>query len=174
MQNTIRIITLSLFLFFLLLESTQASALLISGVYGSLLLGLDPQTQILTGYYLNGTGLDSKHGGPQFRCSFYLRGTKTSEGFNINTWFPGDPTTTQVSGKILLPGAASAASTSVIVKLNQMPGGCGMVDPELAQSDGETFTQDALGHWSEIRVVSAPRLQAHAGLTSLAAMRYAS
>lgn len=128
-----------------------ASASNLSGVYGSLTLGLDPQSQELTGYYQNGTGMDAEGKGPQFNCTFFLRGKKSGDSYQVQTWFPGDPTSTKIKGQLKVSGGAIA------LKLSELPGGCAMVDPDLAKPEGESMTQDATGNWIGIRVISAKR-----------------
>lgn len=123
----------------------------LSGVYGSLTLGLDPQSQELTGYYQNGTGLDAEGKGPQFNCTFFLRGKKSGDSYKVQTWFPGDPAATKISGQLKADGAA------IVLKLSELPGGCAMVDPDLAKPEGETMPQDSPGTWTGVRVISAKR-----------------
>ena len=103
-----------------------------SGVYGELTLGVDPQGQALSGYYENGTGSNGS-GGPQFSCLFYLLGKKTgNDVYAVQTWFPGDSKKEIIAGELRFTAAAGGNPASVQLKLKQEPGGCGMVDPDLA------------------------------------------
>jgi len=137
----------------------EANALAASGVYGELLLGVDPQTQAMTGYYLNGTGMNSQNNGPQFSCIFYLTGKKAGESWAIQTWFPADAKKSIISGEIrFLPGAAGKPP-AIALKLKEAPPGCAMAAPDLAQAEGENLPLDTPGQWTEVRVVAAK--QAH-------------
>ncbi|MCE9624569.1 MAG: hypothetical protein K8R69_03805 [Deltaproteobacteria bacterium] len=128
----------------------------ISGVYGELTVGVDPQNQSLSGYYQNGTGSNGS-GGSQFSCLFYLVGKKQGAAYAIQTWFPGDGKKEVIAGELRFISAAGAEPASVQLKLKQEPGGCGMVDPDLASTEGSRLIQDAAGQWKSVRVVSAKR-----------------
>jgi hypothetical protein len=106
----------------------------------------------LTGYYLNGTGA-GPGGGPQFSCIFYLTGRQQGEVYAVQSWFPGDRKSKQViAGELrFLPGTPA----SVQLKLKTEPGGCGMVDPDLAKPEGSTLRLDTPGTWREVRVAAA-------------------
>ncbi|MFO1463278.1 MAG: hypothetical protein U1F66_05840 [bacterium] len=129
-----------------------------SGVYGELTLGYDPQSQTLSGYYQNGTGQDASGQGPLFSCIFALLGKRQGEGFAVQTWFPGEGKAQQViSGRLQFLAGAGAEPGSVRLKLDEEPGGCGMVDPDLAKAEGSQRTLDTPGSWTAVRVVSAKR-----------------
>lgn len=128
-----------------------------SGVYAELLVGVDPQTQTVTGYYQNGTGSNADHSGPQFSCVFYLVGKKTGESYAVQTWFPGDPKLKKLIGGELRWTAGEGKNPALLLKLKELPGGCGMVDPDLASPQGEQMLLDTPGQWREVRVVAAKR-----------------
>jgi len=139
------------------LSAFSASAS-VSGVYGELTLGFDSQTQAVTGYYVNGTGSNPNGNGPQFNCIFYLAGKKTGDTVAIQTWFPGDPKNTKIAGELhLTPDSSGSKAAGLSLKLKEEPGGCGMVEPDLASPQGTQLSQDSSGAWIEVRVVSAPR-----------------
>jgi hypothetical protein len=47
------------------------------------------------------------------------------------------------------------------LKLETLPGGCGMTDPTLAKGDGEELTLSAPGKWKSVRGISATRAYFH-------------
>ena len=56
-------------LLFLAAASAKATPAVAPGDYGDLLLGYDGASDVVTGYFLSGTG-DNGEGGPQFTCAF--------------------------------------------------------------------------------------------------------
>lgn len=155
-MNLISKAALAVLFAFLPLPAIGAAAS-VSGVYGELTVGFDSQTQTVTGYYVNGTGSNPSGNGPQFSCIFYLSGKKTGAAVAIQTWFPGDPKNTKIAGELQWVPASGGKAAGLSLKLKEEPGGCGMVDPDLASPQGSQLSQDASGAWIEVRVVSAAR-----------------
>ena len=125
-----------------------------SGIYGELQIGVDPKTNVVTGYYVSGTGVSPDGSGPQFSCIFYLTGKKEGEKASVETYFPGDKKREIIPGELqFLPEAG--IGPALRLKMKALPGGCAMVAPTL--KEGEQMTRTKAGEWVEIRVVKAKR-----------------
>ncbi|MFO1518243.1 MAG: hypothetical protein U1F57_01040 [bacterium] len=133
----------------------------ISGVYDNLIVGVDPQTQTVTGHYENATGWDEKSNAPRFSCIFYLSGKKEGDHYRVKTWFPGYKKEEVARFGDLIEGTLQFGEqdkkTTVTLKLQGEHGGCWNVDPQLKEKEGETFFPVVTGTWKEIRIVSAPK-----------------
>lgn len=120
-----------------------------SGVYSSLVLGIDPQTKELTGFYSNGTG-EAAGGGPAFTCEFFMKGVPVGDEYTIVTWFPGE--------KDIINGTLSfhekGDARSVELKLDSDPPGCANV-AELTKGESAQLTKP--GDWQAVRIVSADK-----------------
>lgn len=132
----------------LLLQVTGAIASPVSGVYGELLLAVDPTRRLITGYF------ESYTGSGQFGCIFYLRGDLTGQISKIKTWFPDEKDPKSVIEGVLEQTPVDGAP-AVSVKLNAEHGGCWNVQHFAA--DVRPFSLRAYGDWKEIRVVSSRR-----------------
>ncbi len=130
----------------------QKSSSIVSGEYGSILLGVDSNGK-LTGYFSEGTG-EGIGGKPQFSCEFFISGDKQTDGnYKIKTWYPGDKDV--IGGELKL--VEENGKKSVNLKLDSEHGGCGNVNPMISRGDGETFELTEVGNWESIRVVSAKK-----------------
>ena len=129
-----------------------------SGSYDTLLAGIDEQSGVLTGYFEDGTGWDESTKSPRFMCEFFLYGKRQGDAYQITTWYPNDAEATiKGSLKFMTDGGVSKAR----LKLEKLPGGCGMTDPTLAKADGEELTLSAPGKWKSVRGISAARAYFH-------------
>lgn len=123
-----------------------------SGLYDSLILGFDPGTRILTGYFQEtrrGNGTDEA---PQFSCAFALLGTVDGEGAPIATWFPEDDE--------VIAGAVTLGEDSVALKLTTASGGCAMVVGDLVTRP-YVLRKIAEGTWTSVRVVRSTSAALH-------------
>ena len=125
-----------------------------SGDYDNLLLiGVDENSGVLTGYFEDSVGWDERTQTPRFTCAFFLYGRLRGDAYEITTWYPGmgDPIKGQL--KFVTVDNLSRAQ----IKLEELPGGCGMAHPSLAQVDGDALQLSAPGNWTSVRAVSARR-----------------
>jgi hypothetical protein len=147
-------------LLFLFLSAGQVWAQVSSGDYEGLLIGADPSSKIITGYYENFTGMDQASGKPLFSCIFYLRGTMEGDPpYKIETWFPGDKTRSHLIAGTLIPEQTDGTS-SLRIGLKTEHGGCWNVQ-HFADKEGAVFSLDASGKWSAIRVISSAKAYFH-------------
>lgn len=141
------------------LAGAPASAVppLSSGASFDFVLGVDPATRAITGYYESGTGYDPETGGPRFTCIFFLRGEATGEPpFRIRTWFPRDKDDSDT-----IEGEIWADEGGVRVKLKDEHGGCWNVQ-HFADEGGSVFRVGwEKGAWHAVRVVSAEKTHFH-------------
>jgi hypothetical protein len=76
--------------------TAHAQRSMVSGDYGDgMLIGVDPATQAVTGYFSAQTGQG------QFSCIFYLTGKLGSAKIPVSTYFPGTPAE-KIKGDLLL------------------------------------------------------------------------
>jgi hypothetical protein len=149
-----------LFLSSVLFGAGSLGAQIVSGDYEELLIGADPKTGTVTGYYENFTGFDQSTGAPRFSCIFFLRGSmQGAPPFEIETWFPADKTRENLIQGTLNP-AQTDGSASMKIKLEKEHGGCPNVQ-KFAEKGGAEFRLDNPGKWFAIRVVSAAKSHFH-------------
>ena len=125
------------------------------GAYGGLLLGYDPSTQVVSGYFQTGTGLsdwDNPDSGPQFTCIFYLKGKYQGDQATIETFDPATPRDDLISGTLTV-----GKDGSVKISLPEDHGGCGMAWSFTKDSALTTFSLDTARPWTQIRVVRSKR-----------------
>jgi len=118
-----------------------------SGQYDELLIGIDQDNGVVTGFYENATGWDEKTKTPRFVCSFYLYGEQRGDSFKISTWWPGDDLEDTINGELRFN-----ADGSVSVRLESEHGGCWNVN-HFADKDPSNHSLDKPGSWTSIRVV---------------------
>lgn len=129
-----------------------------SGNYDNLLLiGVDENSGELTGYFEDSVGWDEQTKSPRFTCAFLLYGRLRGDAYQITTWYPdmGDPIKGQL--KFVTVDNLSRAQ----IKLEELPGGCGMAHPSLAQDGGDALELSAPGNWTSVRGVSAKQAFFH-------------
>jgi hypothetical protein len=132
-----------------------------SGVYDSLLIGVDEKSGLVTGYFEESTGWDEQTKSPRFTCAFFLYGKLQGDVYQITTWYPGLPHVPNVPDKIKgrLKFVTVNGLQKAHVKLEEEPGGCGMAHPFMP--DGGDFELSTPGAWSSVRLVSARRAYFH-------------
>ena len=118
-----------------------------TGVYSDgLLLGFDPTTRIVSGYYHSETGEG------QFSCIFFVVGKLSGSGSIISTYFPEDPASDLIKGKLLVD-----ASQKLTLRLQSEHGGCGNVRHFADAADPAEFTLDSGHAWTAVAVVKSER-----------------
>lgn len=127
-----------------------------SGSYAPLLVGIDPATGTLTGFFASHTGWDEERQAPKFHCVFALHGRYVDGVYQVQTWYPG--TTEVVSGIITFSYADR--QWRLHMQLTDTHGGCWNAY-RLDTQQGNAFTRDTAGAWLAVRVVSAPRAYFH-------------
>lgn len=129
-----------------------------SGNYDNLLLiGVDENSGELTGYFEDAVGWDESTKSARFTCAFFLYGRLRGDAYEITTWYPemGDPIKGQL--KFVTVDNLSRAQ----IKLEELPGGCGMAHPSLAQDGGDELELSAPGNWTSVRAISAKQAFFH-------------
>lgn len=129
-----------------------------SGNYDNLLLiGVDENSGELTGYFEESVGWDERAKSPRFTCAFFLYGRLRGDAYEIATWYPdmGDP----INGKLKFVTVDNLSRAQI--KLEELPGGCGMAHPSLAQDGGDELELSAHGNWTSVRAVSAKQAFFH-------------
>jgi hypothetical protein len=131
----------------------SAATTIASGDYNGLLIAVDSDRQLITGYF------DSTTGNGQFSCIFYIRGNINSSNNKIKTWFP-DETDPQLVIEGVIEKTSVNGKPAVIVKLKEEHGGCWNVQ-RFAEKDSTPFNLTTINDWKEIRVVSSRRAYFH-------------
>lgn len=129
-----------------------------SGHYSAMTLGIDPQTQGISGHYESHTGWDEMLQAPRFTCSFYFTGQRQAEGYRIQSWSPDAPNATdRINGNLSF--TTQAGSPSILVQLEEDHGGCWNV--QHFTGSGATLRLDQAGDWQTVRIVAQPRAYFH-------------
>ncbi|MGB7923920.1 MAG: hypothetical protein WCF57_11805 [Pyrinomonadaceae bacterium] len=125
----------------------------ISGNYDNeLMIGVDEKSGLLTGYFETGTGWDESTKSPRFVCAFFIYGKSQADAYQITAWHPdGMEATIKGRLKFLTVGGVAKAH----IKLDELPGGCGMANPSLAQDAGSELSLSIPARWTSVRAVSA-------------------
>jgi hypothetical protein len=124
-----------------------------SGDNGMLMVAVDPETRIITGYFNAYVGFDDPSEGPHFDCTFYFRSVAAGkQPYQIKSWFPGDEDS--IAGTIVF--SAVGGKTSATIRLEEEHGGCWNVE-HFADGPGSVQEPDSTGTWRSIRVVAAKR-----------------
>src|SRR5476649_1641492 len=116
-----------------------------AGVYdNSLIIGVDPATGAVSGYF------DMIQGGqPSFSCIFYLKGRLAGSSAAIDTYFPHDP-----KGDLIRGTLSAQGPDQVRLALPSERGGCANVWKFADKSEPADF--ELLGNarpWIAVRVV---------------------
>lgn len=127
-----------------------------SGVYDSLVIGVDDKSGVITGYFEEGTGWDERAKAPRFLCTFFLYGKLQGDSYPITTWYPGAPQPIKGQLKFMMVDGVLNAH----VKLDDEPGGCAMAHP-FTRDGGSDLRLDTPGKWSSVRGVAAARAYFH-------------
>ncbi len=127
----------------------------VSGVYsGGLQLGVNPKTNIVTGYYENHTGWDETTQAPRFRCIFAFYATPDNDStYNVLTWYPEN-------GVTATAGELTVENGAVRLQLNEDPDGCWNVN-RFASGNGSRHSLESAGNWQAIRVVAVEDTHFH-------------
>jgi hypothetical protein len=123
-----------------------------SGQYDELLIGIDQQKGILTGFYESTTGWDETAKAPRFFCSFYLYGELKGDSFKIVTWYPGSDLDDSINGDLTFKPDGSVA-----VRLESEHGGCWNVNHFADKDRPSNHSLDKPGSWTSVRVVKVRR-----------------
>ena len=123
-----------------------------AGVYAELMIGYDPDTKSVTGYFYSGTGLNSETSGPQFTCIFYIKGKYKEQPIEIETYFP-DTSHDKIFGRL------TAAGPVLSIMLQEEPHGCATASPYhfADKADRARLRLDKAYPWTSVRVVQARR-----------------
>jgi hypothetical protein len=130
-----------------------------SGHYESLLIGVDENSRVVTGYFEESTGWNERTQSPQFTCAFFLFGKLEGDLYPITTWYPGLDVGEPIRGQLKFLTVDGVLKAHV--KLEQDPGGCGMAHSFMRDGGGDEFPLSTPGKWSSVRVVSAKRAFFH-------------
>ena len=137
----------------------RAGVEILPGYYGSLRIGFNPDTRVITGFYENYTGWDEGMQKPQFSCVFYLRGNIAGDPpYPITTWYPSDQPEEIIEGQLNVTQTSEDYFLSI--HLNEEHGGCANVE-HFADMESADFSMDEQIPWREIRVVSSEQAFFH-------------
>jgi len=135
---------------FLLVATTTAQAKpndISTGVYSDgLLMGFDPATGIVSGYFQSETGEG------QYSCIFYLSGKLSGPRSPISTYFPEEPADDLIKGELVLE-----TSEKLQVRLQSEHGGCWNVRHFADKEEPAEFNLDSAHGWTRIAVVKSKR-----------------
>jgi len=112
-----------------------------SGVYREMLVGFDPASRMVTGYYSSETGEG------RFSCIFYLAGQQVGAKAALSTYFPETP------GEVIKGELAIEAHGQFRVRLASEHGGCWNVEHFADQDQPADFNLDTAYPWTSIAVV---------------------
>lgn len=119
---------------------------IVSGDYGgALLIGFDPTTRIVSGYFQESTGRG------QFSCTFYLAGKLHDPDTPIRTWFPGRP------ADVITGALVRKAGGSFRLDLSEDHGGCWNVRHFADKDQPAEFDLETAHPWISIAVVKSAR-----------------
>jgi hypothetical protein len=132
----------------LALGDARAAPAIASGAYeNTLLLGVDPATGAVSGYF------DMTQGGqPSFSCIFYLKGRVSTGSASVDTYFPDDPKSDRIRGTLSAQGAGK-----VRLVLPNDHGGCGNVWQFADPGEPADFAMQTPRPWTSVRVVKAAK-----------------
>lgn len=121
---------------------------LASGAYEeALLVGYDPASGVVSGYFYMTQG-----GAPSFSCIFYLKGKLAGRSARIDTFFPADPAADRIAGTLTLE-----AGGKLRIALPKEHGGCDNVWKFADPSQPAEFDLAGAHPWTSVRVVKSAR-----------------
>jgi len=124
-------------------SASPPDAGIVSGDYDTLLIGVDPATRIVTGYFQDSTGAG------QFSCIFYLAGKPHGPNTPIRTWFPETPAD-------VIPGTLAREGRGKLkVALSNEHGGCWNVRHFADKDQPAEFDLETAHPWISIAVVKS-------------------
>src|SRR5918912_1911545 len=127
-----------------------------SGVYDSLVIGVDDKSGVVTGYFEEGTGWDERTKSPMFLCTFFLYGKLQGDSYPITTWYPG--ASESIKGQLKFMSVDGFMNS--YINLDDEPGGCAMAHP-FSKDGGSDLRLDNPGKWSSVRGVATARAYFH-------------
>ena len=146
-RNALRLMAAFLVLATPALASPQSAgapdADIVSGDYDTLLIGVDPATRTVTGYFQDSTGAG------QFSCTFYLTGKLHGRETPIRTWFPETPADV-ITGALVREGPGKFK-----VALSEDHGGCWNVRHFADKDQPAEFDLETAHPWISIAVVKS-------------------
>lgn len=119
---------------------------IVSGVYDEMLIGFDPTTRIVTGYF------HSEAGQGQFSCIFYLTGELHGPSAQVSTYFPETPAADLINGELVLQ-----TNQKFRVRLASEHGGCWNVEHFADDDLPAEFTLQARQPWTSVAVVKSDK-----------------
>jgi len=132
--------------------ATPGGAQAVSGAYGSLTLGVEPASGVVTGYFREALVGNGSERAPQFVCAFALLGAPAgADAYDVAAWSPGD-------GEVFV-GSLGVERDTVSLSFEDWPGGCAAVLGGEAIYD---FRLERRGDWTAVRVLAA-KAQFHDG-----------
>lgn len=114
-----------------------------SGTYDELLVGYDPDSRVVSGYF------NSQTGGGQFTCIFYFQGKWEGSLAKIESFFPETPRE-KILGQLI-----SSHPAEISLSLQEEPGGCWNASPQHFADPKEPaeFSLMRAYPWKSVRVV---------------------
>ena len=130
-----------------------------SGLYDSMLIGVDKEKGELTGFFEDATGWDEQTKAPRFSCVFYVYGKLQGDTYQVTTWYPGEKEYIKGELKFVL----REGRREVYMKLEEEHGGCWNVQQFADKGSPATLSLTERGNWIDVRVVSADKAFFHSG-----------
>jgi hypothetical protein len=128
--------------------SANAAPAIASGAYeNTLLLGVDPATGAISGYFAM-----TQAGPPSISCIFYLKGRLAAGSASVDTYFPDDPKSDLIRGTLSGQGPGK-----VRLVLPNDHGGCGNVWQFADPGEPADFAMQTARPWISVRVVKATK-----------------
>jgi hypothetical protein len=120
---------------------------LASGDYGGeLMIGFDPATRAVTGYFQSFTG-DQR----RFSCIFYFSGTLHGRAAPFRSYFPATP------AEVITGTLTRDADGGIAVRLAEEHGGCWNVEHFANDTQPAAFALETAYPWIAIAVVKSPK-----------------
>ena len=130
-----------------------------SGLYDSLLIGVDKEKGELTGFFADYTGWDEQTKSPRFSCVFYIYGKLQGDTYQITTWYPDD--NEFIKGKLKF--VLAEGRREIDLRLEEEHGGCWNVRHFAQNAGPEPLTLEKSGNWISVKLVSANKAFFHKG-----------
>lgn len=115
------------------------------GDYDGLVLGVDPATHVVTGYFSSSTGEG------KFSCIFFFTGKAGADEVSIESYFPATP-------KERIAGTLAVTANEVRLSLKEEHGGCWNVQ-HFADADSPVQFSLSVAQptWQRIAIVKSPK-----------------
>ncbi len=125
----------------------------VSGIYSSLMIGIDKNNETLTGFFSQAGGWDENTKAPMFNCELFIYGKLQGSTYKLTTRYPGEKE--YIAGELRF--VKKGGEKTIEITLETEPGGCGNVHPFSRKVGGDDFILDEKGDWSEVRIISAKK-----------------